>query len=193
MLQLFYSDASPYARKVRIVAMEKQIPLSLLPVVASDDPPQLHAANAIGKVPTLLLEDGSGLGESGHICQYLESLQPKPAMFSSDIGILRRDALAIGLMDALIRHVLEIRRPEEWRWQPWIERQHRAITRTLAVLEEEQFGSAFTIDHATTATALGYLDLRIPDFGWRQNHPKLAALNDKWLQRPSVKETIPAS
>lgn len=192
-MKLYYSDASPYARKVRIVAMEKNIPLELIPTVASDDPPALHKANAIGKVPTLELDDGSALGESGHICTYLESLVKKPKVFSTKPVILRRDALAIGMMDALIRHVLEVRRPEDKQFQPWLDRQHRAITRTLDVLEKEKFGKAFTIDQITLITALGYLDLRLPNFGWRKTHKRLARWAEKLAGRPSVKETIPQS
>lgn len=190
-MKLYYSDASPYARKVRIVAHEKNIPLELIPVVAADDPPELHKANAIGKVPTLVLKNGSALGESGHICIYLESLKAEPKVHSTDPGILRRDALAIGLMDALVRHVLEVRRPGDKQWGAWRDRQHRAVTRTLAVLEQENFGEVFTIDQITLITALGYLDLRLPDFGWRKSHPKLAKWSEKLLARKSVKETIP--
>lgn len=190
-MKLYYSDASPYARKVRIVAAEKNIPLTLLPVVASDDPPELHKANAIGKVPALLLDDGQSLGESTQICLYLESLKPEPKVYQHTLDILRRDALAIGLIDALVRQVVELRRPPEKQWQPWLDRQQRAITRTLAVFEQEQFGDAFTIDQITIITALGYLDLRMPEMHWRSTYPKLAKWVEKTSTRKSVQETIP--
>lgn len=191
-MKLYYSDASPYARKVRIVAQEKNIPLQVMPVVASDDPPELHKANPVGKVPTLVIDDKISLGESGHICAYLESITPEPRVFSNEVGILRRDAEAIGLMDALIRIVLEIRRPNDKQYQPWLERQHRAINRTLDVLEEDTFGSAFTIDQITLITALGYLDLRFPDYGWRATRPKLSAWAERMAERKSVKDTKPS-
>jgi glutathione S-transferase len=191
-MKLYYSDASPYARKVRIVAAEKNIPLDVIPVVASDDPPELHKANPIGKVPTLVVDDRISLGESGHICAYLESLVATPRVFSNDVGTMRRDAEAIGLMDALIRIVLEIRRPEDKQLQTWIDRQYRAINRTLDELEDETFGTDFTIDQITLAAALGYFDLRFPDYGWRTNHQKLTAWFEKISERPSVKQTKPA-
>ena len=190
-MKLYYSDASPYARKVRIVAAEKNIPLEMIPTVANDDPPALHKANAIGKVPTLLLDNGSALGESVHICAYLETLVAEPKVFVSTIDILRRDALAIGLMDALIRHLQETRRPEDKQWSNWLDRQNRAISRTLDVFEEEKFDEAFTIDQITLITAIGYMDLRQPDLNWRATRPKLAKWVEKISARKSVKDTIP--
>lgn len=190
-MKLYYSDASPYARKVRIVAAEKNIPLELLPTVAGNDPADLHKANPIGKVPTLELDDGSALGESGHICAYLETLKPEPTCIVNTPAILRRDALAIGIMDALVRRILEERRPEDKVWQPWIDRQNRAITRALDALEQETFEPAFTIDQITLITAIGYLDFRFPDFNWRNTHPKLAQWAAKTSERESVKNTIP--
>lgn len=190
-MKLYYSDASPYARKVRIVAHEKHLPLEVIAVVANDDPPELHKANPVGKVPTLVVDETTSLGESGHICAYLESLKPEPTLFSTDIHILRRDAEAIGLIDALIRIVLEVRRPTDKQYQPWLDRQYRAIDRTLDTLEQDTFGADFTIDQITLIAALGYLDLRFPDYGWRATRPQLSAWAEKISERPSVRETKP--
>ena len=190
-MKLYYSDASPYARKVRIVAAEKNIPLELIPTVASDDPPELHKANAIGKVPTLVLEDENTLGESGHICVYLETLVPQPTLFVNTPDILRRDALAIGMIDALVRYVLEVRRPQDKQWQVFIDRQHRAIARALSVFEQEILDAVFTIDQITLITAIGYMDLRLPDLNWRKTHPNLAKWAEKIVSRKSVQDTVP--
>ena len=190
-MKLYYSDASPYARKVRIVAAEKNIPLELEFVSAFEDPKQLHAANPIGKVPTLQIDADLALGESMQICQYLESLTAEPKLHSVDVGVLRRDAFAIGLMDALIRIILESRRPQEVQHQPWVDRQFHAIERTLDVLETETFGKDFTIDQITLVCALCYMEFRLPDFNWRSNHPKLAEWLQKVSERKSVKDTIP--
>lgn len=196
-MKLFYSSTSPYARKVRIAALEKNIALELETVVAADNPPVLHAANPSGKVPALVTDNGEPLAESGHICLYFDMLQPKPRLLPADaaaaLPILRRDALAIGMMDASVRHVFETRRAPELQSTMWLERHINAILRTLSVLEKEKFGADFTLDQVTLAASLGYLDLRFAQLNWKEKHPALAAWFTKISERPSVKETVPVA
>lgn len=195
-MKLYYSSASPYARKVRVVALEKNISLELVAVSVADNPPELHRENPVGKIPTLITEKGVALPESSHICVYLDAIKPTPAVFPKGDGlanVLRRDALAIGMMDALVRHVLESRRPAETQSRVWIDRQIAAINRTLDVLEKEIDGisPALSIDQISLMVALDYADFRLPQLKWKEKYARLAAWVAAFGQRQSIKETMP--
>jgi glutathione S-transferase len=38
---------------------------------------------------------------------------------------------------------------------------------------------------------LGYADFRYPDCGWREAYPNLAAFNERMMERPSIKISVP--
>ena len=92
-----------------------------------------------------------------------------------------------------MRIVQESRRPAEFQYPAWHDRQMNAITRTLEVLEGETdaFTPAFTIDQISIATALEYLDLRLPEYTWRNDHPHLASWLSMTRSRKSLADTSP--
>jgi glutathione S-transferase len=57
----------------------------------------------------------------------------------------------------------------------------------------ETFTRPFDVAQIGVICVLGYADLRYPDCGWRKAFPKLAAFNDKMMQRESVKISAPPS
>lgn len=187
-MKLYYSTGSPFARKVRIVMLEKGITPELIPTVTMDNPPALHEANPSGKVPCVVLDDGEVLSESSLVCRYLA-----PELCPNDLGVHQRDGHGIAIMEAAVRYFLETKREPQYQSPVWLERYTNAILRTLPVLEKElpKFGDAFLIDTISVATALGYISLRMPQLEWRKSHPKLAAWLEKVSERPSMKATIP--
>ena len=52
-------------------------------------------------------------------------------------------------------------------------------------------GNAFSLADITIGSALGYLDLRLPDLDWRSDNPNLLRLYDKLMQRQSFIDTVP--
>ncbi|HHS84345.1 MAG TPA: hypothetical protein ENK38_05385, partial [Gammaproteobacteria bacterium] len=78
IMKLFYSKTSPYSRKVRLVIHEKGLQQAITSVVCNpfDEVPELEAANPLGKVPTLIMDDGASLYDSPVICAYLDTLTP---------------------------------------------------------------------------------------------------------------------
>ena len=107
---------------------------------------------------------------------------------------MRRQALGDGIMDAaLLLRIETTMRPEAARWESWITRQKAALTRALDLLEEEASGLAepFTIGSIAVACALGFLDFRFGDFGWRTGRPALAAAYEILAARPSLQATRP--
>jgi len=188
MLVLRHHPASPYARKVRIAAdvlgLADRIELSVTDTADPNDP--IRAQNPLGKIPTLLLDDGSALYDSRVIVDYLDHLAGGGRLIPSDparrFAALRLEALGDGICDAalLIRYE-QTTRPEAQRSASWIELQQGKIDRTLGVLDAAPPYEPRDVGHLATACALGYLDLR---FGgaWRDRAPKLVAWLDAFAR-----------
>lgn len=197
-MQLIYAKPSPYSRKVRVTVLEKGLADRVEDIIVSplEDPAALLEANPLGKVPALRLDDGRCLYDSWVICEYLDSLAPSPRLVpdgGARFEVLRRAALADGVLDAAVTARLELLRPEAMRWAPWTDRQRRAIERGLAVMEQDvaALGPAPTLAHIEFAVTLEYLDFRLPEVAWRAGHPALAAWLGEFSQRPSMRATVP--
>ena len=181
-MKLFYSPTSPYARKVAIVAIETGQHDIVERVSAAPHPIERDAGivefNPLGKVPTLLTADGLSLFDSRVIAEYLDAHSRRGRVFPQTgaprWSALAQQALGDGLLDAalLIRYE-QTARPAPYRWPLWQERQFDKVNSALARIEEwsKDLGHELTIGTITLACALGYLDLRFPDFDWRAGHP----------------------
>ncbi len=180
MMILRYSAASPYARKVRIGADLLGLAARIEVVAASTGDPadSLRQQNPLGKIPTLVLEDGSSLYDSRVIAEYLDHLAGGGKLIPADparrFAALRLQALGDGINDAalLIRYETATRRPE-LRDQDAIDLQQGKIDRALAALEAAPPTGPADIGQIAVACALGYLDLRFAGV-WRAAHPRLA-------------------
>src|SRR5487761_872504 len=200
-MKLYFNPASPYVRKVRVTAHELElsdrielISITLTPVSPHDG---LRSSNPVGKIPALILEDGSALYDSPVICEYLDSLAGGNRIFPA-VGVarwtaLRRQAIADGIMDAaVLTRYEEAVRPKELRWQAWVDGQLLKIRTALDGLERQNLEGAFDIGTISIACALGYLDLRFASESWRTSRPRLAAWLNTAGKRPSLAETAPA-
>ncbi|GGF40117.1 glutathione S-transferase [Aliidongia dinghuensis] len=199
-MKLLYSAASPYVRKVMVVAHEtglagkiELVPSTVAPTLVNSD---VAAKNPLVKVPTLVLDDGTGLFDSRVIAEYLDSLHGGHRLFPAEgparWTALRRQATADGLLDAalLVRYEHNLR-PEPQRWAAWSEGQFRKIRQALAALAAERLGGSLTIGEIAAGCALGYLDFRFPEEDWRSAHPTLAAWYADVAERPSFVATVP--
>ncbi len=196
MLILRYSPASPYARKIRIAAdiLGLTNRIEIVGVDLSDPADSIRSQNPLGKIPALVLEDGSSLYDSRVIAEYLDDLAGGGRLFPADparrFPALRLQALGDGINDAalLIRYEHSAR-PEAMRHARTIELQQGKIDRGLAALDAAPPGGPVDIGHIAVATALGYLDLRF-EGAWRIGHPKLVAWLDAFsLATPSFEAT----
>lgn len=200
-MKLIGSYTSPFVRKVRIVLAEKKIEVDFVidsPWVADSGVPNV---NPLGKIPVLLLDDDTPLFDSRVIVEYIDNVTPNNKLFPAPnrerTEVKRWEALADGLCDAAATAVLEAKRPKHEQSASWISRQQEKITRSLAFMETHLGDKAFcTGTHISMAdiavgTALGYLCFRFADIAWQENHPQLARLYDKLMQRPSFADTIP--
>jgi glutathione S-transferase len=198
-MKLLYSPTSPYARKVRIVVREKGLQSSVTEIIRlpADKQPELLAANPLGKVPALILDDHSVLFDSPVICEYLDQLVKKPGLIPAGDArwpAFRAQALADGLLDVAVAAVLESRRPQERQsdsmlahWREQMLSAVRHMHEELASLESE-----LTVGHIALATALAYLDFRHSDLQWRTvaGHA-LADWYAGFARRPSMQKTAP--
>ena len=195
-MKLYFSHASPYARKVRMTAIEVGLldQTTLEVTDAWSAIAGLPDDNPLCKVPTLVLDDGTALYDSPVICEYLDHLgrghlfpPAGPARWLA----LRLQALGDGLCDAAVARRLEVMRPEGQRSAAWIARQTTAMTRVCTTLEDwtETLSGPVTIGTLAVATALGYLDLRFAEDNWRAGRPKLAAWFEAFSARPSFQAT----
>jgi len=198
-MKLRHAAASPFVRKVMVVAHEhglvdriELVPTSVSPVQANDT---LAPENPLMKVPSLVTDDGQTLFDSPVICEYLDGLEGGHRLFppagAARWTALRQQALGEGVLDALILCRYEGLRPEERRWNGWTESQMRKAHQGLAAAEREDLSSPHTIGHITIGCMLGYLDFRFPDDGWRRRHPALAGWYQEFAELPAMRATRP--
>lgn len=189
MLVLRSSPASPFGRKVKMAALELGL-MDRIEIVAADtnDPSEpLRQQNPLGKIPTLVLEDGTTLFDSRVIVEYLDHLAGGKIFPAGEARFsqLRLQALADGIADAALLQVYEGRyRPEEGRNASWLAHQAGKVTRGLEALEAAPptFPDRPRIGEIALACALGYLDLRF-EGKWRADFPKLVAWLDDFAAR----------
>jgi glutathione S-transferase len=198
-MKLRFSLLSPYVRKVSVTLIETGLEDRVENILTNVWDPETDIANnnPLGKVPALILDDGQVLYDSHVICEYLDSLhdgdklfpQPGPARWQA----LRLHALGDGITDAGILTLLEGRRPEEFKYEKWIQRQTAAMLRGMDALENdlENLDAGFGIGQICVACSLGWLDFRFPDLGWRADHPGLADWLEGASERPSMMQTVP--
>lgn len=197
-MKLFYSPSSPYVRKVSVVARETGQEIEILPAAARPTSRDaiVVAKNPSGKIPTAILDDGSPLYDSRVITRWLDAQHSGPRLYPEGDAlwpVLRREALADGMLEAalLIRYET-IQRPEELRWPEWTRGQQDKIHSSFEHLEREA-GSFAGVDAGliAIACAIGFIDFRFPDWGWRTTCPVLWSWYDEFAKRPSMQATIP--
>jgi glutathione S-transferase len=201
MMILRFSPSSPFVRKVRIaialLGFDQEVTLERADTTDPTD--SLRRINPLGKIPVLLMEDGSAIYDSRVILDYLDEraggskIVPREA--KARLEALRLQALCDGILDASILTVYEGRfRKPEMHEPKWLELQAGKVTRALAVLEATPpaIDPMPNVGQITLACALDYRDFR---FGgaWRNEHPRLVAWLDRFAaQVPAFAATKPS-
>ncbi len=202
-MRLHTNPASPFGRKVMVAAHElglaDRITVDNRAVTPVEPNAAVVADNPLGKLPTLVRDDGTPLYDSRVICEYLDELagggRLVPREGEARWRALRLQALADGVMEAgVLTRYETFLRPEELRWHAWVEHQKLKVTRALDWLEAhpaEFEGDAVDIGRVALGCALGYLDFRFGADRWREGRPRLAAWFEGFGARPSMQATMP--
>jgi glutathione S-transferase len=201
-MKLIGSLTSPFVRKVRIVAMEKHIDLEFAVDIPWTPDTKVPDSNPLGKVPVLLMDDGSTLFDSRVIVEYLDTVTPVSRLIPEGnrqrIAVRRWEALADGVVDAAALIFIErTQRAPEQQSANWLTRQEQKVFRGLEGMSEElgekKFctGEAMNLADIAVGCALGYLDFRFPEINWREAHPNLAKLGEKLFATEPFVATVP--
>lgn len=195
-MKLLYTKRSPYARKVRILALEKGIELDCVDEDLLNKSQQLVEANPLGRVPALILDDGEVLSDSSIICEYLESIQPKPSFYPKNekerLRIVNYDLIAKGLTEVTVSIFYEKMRHSDNPHTVFVQTQESTIKRTLEYFEAQISSfQDFHIAAVSLLSAIGYLEFRMPHLWPQDSCPKLKSWYADVSQRISVIETKP--
>ncbi|MGI9372975.1 MAG: glutathione S-transferase [Hyphomicrobiales bacterium] len=199
-MKLHHATASPFVRTVMVSAHELGVadqidlidPGVVLPVERHEG---VSSDNPLGRIPTLITDDGDAMYDSRVICEYLNDIA-KGSLFPVDhkerFRALTLLALSQGVCDTAVSLRYEtFLRPQEKQWDIWIERQNHRITDALNALEQNWLHDLKSLNVGTIGIAamLGYLDFRFDDMGWRTGRPGLKEFYETFAARPSMKAT----
>lgn len=198
-MKITASGASPYVRKVMACAIARGIDQQLEKWTIATTDPVLSDSNPLGKVPTLINDEGVALFDSPVICEFLDSIGSAPGLFPAAgparWAALRLQAIGDGILDASQPRRREIALPQDEGRVGYIDLQRGKVTRAIDVLEKEaaSLGALKTVGDIAVACALGYLDFRFANEPWRPGHPKLEAWYASVLTLPPLAKTVPAA
>lgn len=197
-MKLIMAEASPFARKVRVLLRETNQLKDVEEVSIATSPYQVNeqakAANPTGRIPSLIRADGPTLYDSRVITRYLDAkaaagIYPEAKLWD----VLTVEATGDSMMDSAVSMSYELRlRPQEKVSSEWTDAQWSKVMGGCEALQSQWMdllNGPLTMAHISIACALGYLDLRHDARNWRQGHDALAAWFADFSKRPSFQET----
>ena len=201
-MKLSFSPASPFARKVRIAAIElglidkiEFMPTTVAPAQANDDYMRI---TPLKKLPVLILDNGDVILDSYVIVEYLDELAGGgkliPASGATRWKVKSDHSLLQGMLDSMLLCRYErMVRPKELQWKAWSDDHWNRAWTGMARFENKPdvLSRPLDIVQIGLVCVLGYADFRFADCGWRKASPKLDAFHHKMLERPSVKISVP--
>jgi len=201
-MKLLASPASPYTRKVRIVLIEKKIECDLEHVDVSPIDNPVNAHNPLGKIPALVLDDGTAIYDSRVIVEFLDGKSPISKLIPEDlrdrIAVRRWEALADGVLDAGLLVRYESMRDKKEQSKAWSAKQLARIKRGMDQMAGELaerlwcHGERYSLADIAVGCCLGWLGFRKPgDIDWHKDYPVLARHYEKLMARPAFADTVP--
>ncbi len=199
-MKLYSANASPYSRKVRVAAIELGVVdrIEIREQAPRDNSTGFFTVAPLARVPTFETDDGVVLYDSPVICEYLNTLASGsllPAQGARRWDALRRQALGDGTLDMAVPLRGELLRAAELQSADLIARHRATVDRALDAADKDPASAnsnTFDIGAIAIGCALGWLDFRFSDWGWRATRPTLAAWLKTLEQRPSFQATKPS-
>jgi glutathione S-transferase len=201
-MKLAFSTSSPFARKVRIAAIElgliDKIEFVTTTVAPAQPNPEYSRLTPLKKLPALMLDNGDVIVDSYVISEYLDELAGGgkliPASGPARWKVKSDHSMLQGMLDSMLlcRYENAVR-PEPLRWQGWTEDHWNRAWSGMARFDKQadMLSRPLDISQIALVCVLGYADFRFADCGWRKAYPNLDAFHEKMLKRPSVKISIP--
>ena len=203
-MKLAFTPASPFARKVRIAAIELGLidkieffPASVAPGTPNEEYSKINPQK---KLPALITDDGDIIIDSYVIVEYLDELAGGgkliPASGRARWQVKSDHSLLQATLDSMLLCRYErMVRPQGLQWQAWSDDHWNRAWRTMALFENrpDVLSRPLDIVQIALACVLGYADFRFTDCGWRKAYPNLDAINARMLERPSIKISVPPS
>jgi glutathione S-transferase len=201
-MKLLASLASPYTRKVRVVLAEKKIECELEQVDVQPVENPVNAHNPLGKVPTLVLDDGTPLFDSRVIVEFLDARSPINRLIPDEtrdrVMVRRWEALADGVLDAGLLVRYEILRDKKERSKAWTDKQVARIHRGMALIARDLegrtwcHGDRYSLADIAVGCCMGWLDFRKPgEVNWDAEYPGVERHYRKLMERAAFVETVP--
>ena len=201
MLKLLSATPSPFARKVRVVLLEKNIPFELKTINPWNINADIERFNPLGKIPVLITANDETIYDSKYIIEWIEHNYPDPAVFPTDAKTKFKaqqiQVIADGICEALILLFFENMRPDPQQSKPWSERQIKKISNGLQALEQQISNDEFCVDNTfgiadiSVVSAVDYLSLRFKTYEWRNKFTRISKFVARQSARQSFLETMP--
>ena len=203
-LKLFYSDRSPYVRKVMVTLHEVNLFENVEIVSVRTNPlgvvEDLVDVSPLGKIPTLVLPDGTTIFDSRVICSYLNYIGKSDLYLAKENlkwSIKTAEANFDGILDAALLMVYEHRyRQDRYQSAEWLENLWKKIERTLDFYNNSSskiLSGSLNMGQISLGCALGYLDYRHNNRNWRAKNQYLRDWFAEFSERLSMRNTIPRS
>lgn len=201
MLKLLSATPSPFARKVRVVLLEKNIPFELKTINPWNINADIERFNPLGKIPVLITANNETIYDSKFIIEWIEHNYPDPAVFPTDAKTKFKaqqiQVIADGICEAVILLFFENMRPDPQQSKPWSERQIKKISNGLQALEQQISNDEFCVDNTfgiadiSVVSAVDYLSLRFKTYEWRNKFTRISKFVARQSARQSFIETMP--
>ena len=188
-MQLIGMLDSPFVRRVAITMRMLDVSYEHKPLSIFRSYDEFRQLNPLVKVPTLLCDDGEWLVDSTLIIDYIESLAGRSLM-PADPGLrrtaLQRIGVALVAMEKVAQRIYELKvRPEEYRYEPWLERLNEQLLSAIDTMEnsvaeldnEWMFGKQLTQADITTAVAWRFVNHAAPAIASIEQRPALAGFS----------------
>lgn len=201
MLKLLSATPSPFARKVRVVLLEKNIPFELKTINPWNMNADIERFNPLGKIPVLITANNETIYDFKFIIEWIEHNYPDPAVFPTDAKTKFKaqqiQVIADGICEAVILLFFENMRPDPQQSKPWSERQIKKISNGLQALEQQISNDEFCVDNTfgiadiSVVSAVDYLSLRFKTYEWRNKFTRISKFVARQSARQSFIETMP--
>jgi len=160
----------------------------------------MRTVNPLGRIPSLILPNGTTLIDSAAILDWLDqTVGPERALLppggASRQQALQRLALATGTIDKVMAAAYErLIRPERYRWPDWVARCRTQAEGGIAALAARSWPEDARLDQAsiTTTCMIRYIQLAEPELLPSGRYPSLDILSQRCEALPAFRATYPA-